>query len=163
MSNQAILDIINIRTGNVDSDNLEKVSIPQLKKIDKPDGLPGRYAIVNNQADNLVIELDTEPDFDYNAVTYPEYLLTAVFYPLLRIFDKNAVSNYDEFSDYDETQAGFGGSWSLPTEYHTLLIEGVLAEIFPDLKPGYMLMVQQMMMNKLIQTDNKMPYVMGQP
>ena len=60
------------------------------------------------------------------------------------LFDSTAgTSDSIGFANYDETASDYGGSFALPKEWHNLIIEGAVAEIFPDLKEEFMLKARQ--------------------
>jgi hypothetical protein len=57
----------------------------------------------------------------------------------LETFDSaKGTVNSPSFSDWDKASAGYGGSWKIPEVFHMEIIEGALAEIFPNLLPQHL-------------------------
>lgn len=68
--------------------------------------------------------------------------------------------NYS-FLDYDETKTGYGGSFSIPNEYISLMIDGAIASIFPDMINSYMIKLNQAIINRPTSINFGLKYYMG--
>lgn len=135
-------DLLSIKTAELNGNTLQhtktnKVGITskeEMNAIEKSTGLPKKLTIYNVN-DNRVLEIDSIPEYSYDASSYPESRINYQYAARLDLFDSTAgTANSITFSDYNTATAGYGGSWKIPAEWHSLIIEGALAEIFPDLK-----------------------------
>jgi hypothetical protein len=97
-------------------------------------GLPTQYTLyfTNN---SRTLEIDTSPDQTYNTGTNSAYRLLIYYQQRADYFDETAgTANNSMWSDYDETQPTFGGSFKLPNEWHGAIVTGALAQVFPDMQ-----------------------------
>ena len=114
--NNAIIDIKAIKIGKTYRDEdvppIERAGINEILKEAKNGGDPTKWALVSNESDNFIIEINSLPENDYDETDYPENFLMVYYYPRYRIYD-SSYANYAELSDYDETETDYGGDWKL--------------------------------------------------
>lgn len=114
-----------------DYNGLIPVNSDQMNGLNKT-GEATSYTLTGNEGENYTLEFDFIPDASYNSVNYPNNKFLITYHPRYRSFDLTAAANYAEWSDYDETAEGYGGSWKLPSDWHELIVEGAAAKILGD-------------------------------
>ncbi len=64
-------------------------------------------------------------------------------------------TNIYDFSDYDETKTGYGGSFKLSEQFQPLMVEGALCTAFPDLYQFYALKLADTNKPKFVNTKSR--------
>lgn len=64
-------------------------------------------------------------------------------------------TNKYDFSDYDETKAGYGGSFKLSEQFQPLMIDGALCIVFPELYEFYALKLSDTNKPKFFNTKSR--------
>jgi hypothetical protein len=120
-------------------------------------GLPSRY-YYHDDDDNSELWIDSLPG-DYS--TDPTSRLYISYnQKMYLLFDSDDNSN-TTWSDYDETANGYGGSFKIPSQFHSLIIDGALANAFPELMNNYLAKARQMIRSKPVSVSGKLRYQLG--
>lgn len=131
---------------------LSKVDLQVLESADKSAGFPQSYSF-NPTIAGRQFEIDAIPNKSY--ADDNNYRLSINYSLRMDLFPEGS------FSDYAEDVANFGGSFQLPKEWDMAIIEGVLADIFPERIPIYQGMVNDLIKSIPHYTDYKVPYFFG--
>lgn len=118
-----------LSTATINGEPLTRVSKEDMDRIIKQNGSPGRYTLYGIDS-NMVFEIDTSPDKSY--ADDSSYRINYIYIGRLELFNPSdaGTSNSISFSDWDISASGYGGNWKLPLQWHPLIIEGAIANIF---------------------------------
>jgi hypothetical protein len=141
---------------------LEPVSMDYIEATNLESGVPAKFCISGGK-----IYLDVLPDNSYTANT--DYRLTIFYFPKYDLFDSNkgASGTFQAWNKAltgdgnDYTSDGFGGEWLLPQQWHNLIIEGAIANIYPDKIPMFKVNVEMLEMRRNQSVSGKLPYSLG--
>lgn len=136
---------------------LHKASLQDIGNILKLSGQPKRYAYVDGDADS-VLWLDTLPA-GYSSDSTSRLFIN--YNQRMFLFYNTQTNANTTWSDYDETSATYGGSFKIPNQFHSLIVEGALANAFPELTELYLLKVKEMVRSKPQSVSGKLQYSFG--
>lgn len=136
---------------------LQKASLQDIGNIIKPSGQPQRYAYDDSDSDS-VLWLDTLPA-GYSSDTTSR-LFISYNQRMYLLFDTPDNDN-TTWSDYDETASDYGGSFKLPNQFHSLIVESALAVAFPNLKEELYMKINKMVKSKPQSVSGKLRYSFG--
>ena len=147
-------EVKTVRFGTTSSPTLlEPVTMDYIEATNIESGVPAHYCISGGK-----IYLDFSPDKSYTSDN--SYQLTIFYFPKYDVFDSNA-GTLGTFSAWVKTATGFGGSWLLPQEWHPLIIEGAIANIYPDKMPTFQVSVEMLEMRRNQTVSGQLPYRLG--
>lgn len=146
-----IMQIWKVTINDTLNTELYPCAISDLRGIIKPSGVPQRYAYYL-RGGNGILELDTLPMQDYTMTIY-----YAPFYP---IYHGVGGVNTGAWSDVDYNATGYGGNLKLPEDWHSLVVEGALANVTGDrdLFELYALKLKTKLMYQPIHNKTSIPY-----
>lgn len=141
--------------------NLEEISKGEMDTIEKVSGLPSKYCLYNTGGQK-VLELDVNPEYSYDVSLYPEYRLNLVYIARVGLFDSTAGTSASiSFSDWDETAEDYGGSWKLPEDWHSLIINLALSEIYPQMYEGVSIEAERLFKSQFPIRTIRLKYKLG--
>lgn len=127
------------------------ISKEQMDSVEKADGTPTKYAKYGADS-GMYIEINAIPTNSYHITDYPNAKFRMFYYPKLDLFDSFAGTTTNKtFPDTgtnlwnEVTQQGV---WLLPNEWHSLIIDGAIADIFPDRKESFYNLCNEMYKRK---------------
>lgn len=146
--------------GNVlylpNGNSLTKTSKEGIDNMGKVGGLPSHFTVYGVD-DNRKFEINSIPDKSYSADN-SAYRINILYSAHLGLFDSTAgTAESFGFQDWDEDEADYGGSFALPKEWHSLIIEGAVAEVFPELKKEFLMKAEQKYRDATPQYINRKP------
>lgn len=126
LSSQYVFDIKFIQIdGTTNTDSLTKSDIDEVKQ-----------SITNgtNSVPTLYNWDSVNETLTFDGTVTTGMKLNIWFWKKFFLFNpRDHTLNYS-FLDYDETETGFGGSFSIPDQFIPIMIDGALSTIFPDIK-----------------------------
>jgi len=137
-------------------DNLQSVvspiSISYQKDYMKPTQQPYAYTLTM-QNGSMEMELDSTPDKNYT--------LTMLYIPQYVVYGgSGGINTGTEWSDVDYDAVDYGGSLKLPLLWHSIVIDGALANSLND--PQRMIMfenrVKQALQSRPVEWSGQIPY-----
>ena len=128
---------------------LRKASLGDIGNMERISGLPTRYAFYDDDSNSALWINSLPAGFDADTTMQ------------LFIIYNQRMYLFDEWTDYDPTDSDYGGSFKLPRQFHSLIVEGALANIFPEKMNTYLLKSQQMIRSKPISVSGKLTYKLG--
>lgn len=136
---------------------LHKASIQDIAYTLKLSGQPSRYAFVGQDADS-VLWINTLP-IGYSSDSTSRLFIQ--YNRKLYLFYDNANNDNTTWSDYDETASDYGGEFKIPNQFHSLIVEGALANAFPELLDSYLFKVNRTVKAKPQSVSGKLQYSLG--
>lgn len=136
---------------------LHKASIQDIAYTLKLSGQPSRYAFVGQDADS-VLWLDTLP-IGYSSDSTSRLFIQ--YNRKLYLFYDTPNNNNTTWSDYDEAESDYGGEFKIPNQFHSLIVEGALANAFPELLEPYSFKANKMIKAKPQSVSGKLQYSLG--
>ncbi len=140
MANQLPMDILKIQSIKLNDNSktiLTEKGESAFGNTTKATGKPYYYTLYKDDT-SMILELDTYPDSNY-IITI---LYTAKLFPYS---GSTGVNTNPTWSDLNFSSTGYGGSLKLPEIWHRLVIDGALANIFPELYPKWKLQINEML------------------
>lgn len=153
LSSQYVFDIRHIQIdGATNTDSLTKSNIDEVKQsiTNGTNSVPTLYTW-DSVNETLTIDGTITTGMKLNIWYWKKFWL---FMPL------DTTNNYS-FLDYDESESGYGGEFSIPNEYITLLIDGAIGSIFPDMLELYYSKVKRITDTKPTSINFGLNYYMG--
>ena len=148
-----ILQIYNVSINDTLNSTLEPIGISFMRDYIKATGRPRRYVLRNQgQIFDAVMEFDTLPD--------QAYTLTILYAPRYDLFSGVSNSANRAWSDYDDSVAGWSGSFKLPYYWHNAIVQGALANVIGDVKliAQYQNEVDMLLKYQPLNTGTEIPY-----
>lgn len=144
-----IMSITKVYLNDTLNSEVEPVSVNHFRGYTKSTSTPEKYAFYL-QNSTAVMELDNYPD--------SAYTMTILYTPKLEIYHGVGGSNTNTtWADLDKTAAGWGGSLKVPSNWDWLVVNGALANVFPELKQEYYLEVQTALRTRPINFSGEIP------
>jgi len=147
-----IKSIISVSLSDNLKTSLTATGIENLRDTVKPTGRPYRYALYL-QNGNMTMELDTLPDVNYT--------MTIIYTPFYEIYyGSGGINTCDVWSDVNYSAIGYGGSFKLPKEWHSIIVDGALANVLQEVKllELYQMKVTKMLENRAVSGSGNIPY-----
>lgn len=136
---------------------LTKASLGDIGNVQRLAGLPTRYAF-HDADDDSVLWIDSLPN-DYSADKTSRLFI--IYNQKMYLFFDDPDNNNTTWSDYDESESDYGGSFKLPNQFHSLIVEGALATAFPELYKNYIAKANSMVRTKPVSVSGKLQYSLG--
>jgi len=136
---------------------IAKASIADIGNISRCSGNPSRYAFHDEDDDSTLWINSLPAGYDADRTSR----LFMIYNQKMFLFYDSEDNNNSTWSDYDPTASDYGGSFKLPNQFHSLIVEGALATAFPELMNNYMLKVNQMVHSKPVSVSGNLRYQLG--
>ena len=122
-----IKSIFSICLNDTPVTSLKPTGQSEFKNTVKVQTKPQYYALYSVGATTgsaLTLEFDSKPDVAYE--------LTIMYLPKCEIFTGSGTDT--TWTDWDKSESDWGGSLKLPSDWHTLIVQGAVAMLMPELK-----------------------------
>lgn len=148
-------DVLSIRDIWLDTTKtpISKTSISEITANVYSSGLPTQFAVYKNFQK---LYLNSIPDKSYHVTDAPDYQLHLTYIRRLDSFDPSATNT--TWTDYD---TDLDGVFKLPAEYHPLIVEGALADIFPNRMRAFGETLTMLVASRPRQLNSKLKYHLG--
>lgn len=147
-----ILQIIKVWLSDELLTVLSPISITYMRDWVKPVQKPYAY-MLTMQNSSTRMELDSTPD--------QQYTLNLHYIPQFVIYGgSGGINTGTEWSDVDYADVDYGGSLKLPNAWHSIIIDGALANVLgdPQRQLLYNQRVQQQLLNRPLHWSGQIPY-----
>lgn len=150
-----ILKIIKVWLDDDMRSVLDPISISYARDWARSAGQPYAYTILY-QNDAMTMELDAVPD--------KQYTLHLLYIPQYTIYTGSGGINVGtEWSDVDHSAVDGGGSFKLPLSWHSIIVDGALANALNDDKMMMMYRdrVERALLSRPVHFSGELPYDNG--
>jgi len=132
---------------------IERASMADISDAFRQGGAPSKWAY---------FDADDSSELWINSLPSEDSKLLLVYHPRMYLFGENSNDTTNPtWSDYDENEPDYGGSFKLLNMFHSLIIDCALATEFPDLTEMYLLKVREMVKRRPRSHSFRLHYHLG--